>query len=466
MIKKLSLRTRRRFFSSSVTHRGYCLTECQRRMEQVDLRNCSDILLASPAATGKTRAYLRPILQSNSGVAFIVVPVRELVMQISHSIMSFGHDQQQQQQLPRVVSLYSGCSYNWCDDNDQQSSLVVVSTPLKCVQYMKHRLKQAAAPMSCLVLDEVDRLLDSGFYTNVNDIVSLYHKLSTPSTASPIFMATATVTPLVQAMAHRILKPQFQYINANSSSSTTKTEMDTITSHTHYYECKSFFKDLCTLILTNVDIHGAAVDILVIFPTVSICEYFSNLLRNYFNDKNQFQVDCLHGKIPIESRQRIFNEYVLLDNNERVSSMRVLCATDIAARGLDFKRVTVLIQFGQYSAYENEDNQTAQQLHRLGRIARPFRIAQATSQQQHDLKKESYKYIVMLSKELDNTGGVPPPPLSSAAAMSSRPFIESNEKYKCWKSLYNYFNKSSDNKLNHAAAIKALCLDICNEESS
>ena len=302
------------------------------------LLNGKDVLGVAQTGTGKTAAFALPILQilikkHNSNKrnirALVLSPTRELAAQIDerfsvysqytdirHNVIFGGVSQK-----PQVNSLNRGID-------------ILVATPGRLLDLIQQGHVDLRS-VEFFVLDEADRMLDMGF---INDIKKVLEKL--PKERQSLFFS-ATMPKNIIDLSNKILKSP-QKIVAHQNSTTAETIQQYI-----YYTNKSTKKDLLFHILKNKDIK----QILIFSRTKHGADRIVRTLK-----KQNINSAAIHGDKSQSQRQRTLKEF-------KENKLRVLVATDIAARGIDIDQLNYVLNY-------DIPNEAETYVHRIGRCGR------------------------------------------------------------------------------------------------
>lgn len=292
--------------------------------------NENDLLLLSPTGSGKTLAFLFPVLRNlkkeNSGIqAMILVPSRELALQIEQVFKSMGTDF-------KVSVCYGGHDKKIEVNNLIESPALLIGTPGRIAYHLKNDNFDATT-IKTLVLDEFDKSLEFGFHDDMSLIISemplLSQRILTSATAMteiPSFTGLNNEAT-VDFLKVLEIKPDFQLRKVITTS---EGKLETL------------FQLLCkignkrTLIFCN---HRDAVD------------RISELLKEKGISRETF-----HGGMEQDERERALLKF-------KNDSSRILITTDLASRGLDIPEVESIVH---YQLPPKEDAF----IHRNGRTAR------------------------------------------------------------------------------------------------
>lgn len=293
-----------------------------------------DVIGLANTGTGKTAAFLLPIIERQSGITLrpsvlIVAPTRELAQQIDEQFREFS----------RGLDLYSTLVVGGVNAERQIRDLkrrphVVIGTPGRLKDLMQRRVLQLKN-MTTLVLDEADRMLDMGFLPDIRQIVN-----EMPSDRQTLFFS-ATITPEISALINTFLKDPVT-VSVRTSETAEHVEQDVIEARdkTHKIE-----------LLVDM-LRGDAYDKVLIFGET---KFGVQRLSDHL-DNSGIPSAAIHGNKNQSQRQRALKQF----KDERV---RVLVATDVAARGLDIPNVSHVINFDTPQTYEDY-------VHRIGRTGR------------------------------------------------------------------------------------------------
>ena len=292
--------------------------------------NENDLLLLSPTGSGKTLAFLFPVLRNlkkeNSGIqAMILVPSRELALQIEQVFKSMGTDF-------KVSVCYGGHDKKIEVNNLIESPALLIGTPGRIAYHLKNDNFDATT-IKTLVLDEFDKSLEFGFHDDMSLIISemplLSQRILTSATAMTEIPAFTGLNNEATVDFLKVLeiKPDFQLRKVITTS---EGKLETL------------FQLLCkignkrTLIFCN---HRDAVD------------RISDLLKEKGISRETF-----HGGMEQDERERALLKF-------KNDSSRILITTDLASRGLDIPEVESIVH---YQLPPKEDAF----IHRNGRTAR------------------------------------------------------------------------------------------------
>ncbi len=309
-------------------------TEIQKKIIPLILRNENDLIGQAQTGTGKTAAFALPIIdlietKVDYLQALILVPTRELAVQVSEEINSLrGHKN------IHTVPIYGGQSYDTQFRRLKKGIDIIVGTPGRMLDLL-NRKTFSMEKISFVVLDEADEMLNMGFIEDIENIL----KMTNPNRRTFLFSAT---------MPERILKLSKKYMHKcevvkakNAGQTTTLTDQI-------YFEVKESEKldTLCRIIDTTSGFYG-----LVFCRTKNDVDFVSSKLVD-----RGYDAEGLHGDISQIHRERILNKF-------KKKNANILIATDVAARGLDIFDLTHVINYALPQDPESY-------LHRIGRTGR------------------------------------------------------------------------------------------------
>lgn len=293
-----------------------------------------DVIGLANTGTGKTAAFLLPIIERQSGImlrpsVLIVAPTRELAQQIDEQFRVFS----------KGMNLYSTLIVGGVNVDRQIRELkrrphFIIGTPGRLKDLMQRRVLKLDN-MTTLVLDEADRMLDMGFLPDIRQIVD-----AMPRERQTLFFS-ATITPEIEALTRSFLNDPVT-VSVRTSETSEHVEQDVIEARD-----KSHKIDL----LTNM-LQGEAYDKVLVFGET---KYGVQRLSDHL-DKSGIPSAAIHGNKNQSQRQKALKQF-------KDQKVRVLVATDVAARGLDIPNVSHVINFDTPQTYEDY-------VHRIGRTGR------------------------------------------------------------------------------------------------
>ncbi len=301
-----------------------------------------DVIACAQTGTGKTAAFLLPLIHKiislpddGSIKSMVIVPTRELAIQIAQQIEGFGY-------FTAVSSLavYGGGS--GAEYANEQRALkegvdIVVCTPGRMISHLNMGYVQISR-LRYLVLDEADRMLDMGFLDDIMKIISFL------PTDRQSLLFSATMPPKIRDLSRRLLNQPREITIALSK------PPESIQQRAYLvYEDQKL--PTIKYLLETIELNS----ILVFCDTKVAVKQLSRLLKG-----TGMSVDEIHADLEQAEREAVMNRF-------KSRQTRVLVATDIISRGIDVEDIDMVINYNV--PYDAEDY-----IHRIGRTAR----AQAT----------------------------------------------------------------------------------------
>lgn len=294
-----------------------------------------DVLGCAQTGSGKTAAFALPMLQLLSKEkgrhvrGLIMTPTRELAMQISHNIELYA-----KHLALTTVAVYGGVDYDEQVEAIKQGVDIIVATPGRLLDLMKQEyIKLDEVKM--LVLDEADRMLDMGFVNDIRYIVKRCPK------ERQTIMFSATMPKPIERLADTILKdPETVMVNKVTSTA------DMVSQYVYYVDAPNKL-ELLTSLIKSEEVKKA-----IVFTNK---KHTAELVNKHLM-KVAVRARAIHSDKSQSSRQ----DALLQFKNNRI---KVLVATDVAARGIDIAKVTHVFN------YEIPEN-TESYIHRIGRTGR------------------------------------------------------------------------------------------------
>ena len=309
-------------------------TEIQAKSIPVLLNEETDIIGQAQTGTGKTAAFGLPMierLKENSShiQALILVPTRELAIQVAEEISSFKGDKKL-----HVLPIYGGQSMSDQIRRIKSGVDIVVGTPGRIFDHMK-RKRIDFSKVSYVVLDEADEMLNMGFLEEVEEIL----EGTNPNRKTLLFSAT---------MPDRIRNIAKKYMKEHKLISIKKKQLTGDLVDQIYFEVQNNNKleALCRIIDIEEDFYA----LIFCRTKVEVDQLSSKLIDRGYH------ADGIHGDHSQPHRERILEKI-------RSKKIRILVATDVAARGIN---VTDLSHVINYSLPQDPESY----VHRIGRTGR------------------------------------------------------------------------------------------------
>lgn len=320
-----------------------------------------DLLGCAQTGTGKTAAFALPILQrlsaeqarSRDPRVLVLAPTRELALQIGDSFKSYGRN------LPlRSAVVFGGVGLEPQISNLKRGVDIVVATPGRLLDLMDRGAVNFRS-LSVLVLDEADRMLDMGFIHDIKRILkTLPHKRQN-------LLFSATIPKEVKSLIDSILHNPVKVEVAPVSSTSEQVEQRA------YFVGRADKRDLLLHILETENVTRALV--------FTRTKHNANKLEKFLTESG-IKTAAIHGNKSQGARQRALEGF-------RSGQVRVLVASDIAARGIDIDAISHVINFEM-------PNEPETYVHRIGRTGR----AEARGVALSFCDREEQKYLIDVEK--------------------------------------------------------------------
>ena len=305
----------------------------------------SDVMGAAQTGTGKTASFGLPLLArllsfANTSAsparhpvrALVLTPTRELADQVHENLSAYA----------KYTGLRTACVFGGVDIRTQEGQLrrgveVVVATPGRLLDHVEQR-NITLSQVQIVVLDEADRMLDMGFLPDISRILKLL------PAARQSLMFSATFSPEIKKLAGNFLNnPKLVEVARENSTAKTITQK--------VYEVHDSEKIDALLEILDDEACEDAKNILVFVNSKISCRRLARTLEKY-----GIQSDAIHGDKTQEERLKTLEAF-------KKGEVKVLVATDVAARGLDIADLPVVINFDV--PFNAEDY-----VHRIGRTGR------------------------------------------------------------------------------------------------
>ena len=339
--------------SRAVSEKGYSApTPIQQQAIPLILQG-RDIMGGAQTGTGKTAGFTLPLLQrlmaagkakNNSGKgrrpvrALVLTPTRELAAQVAESVLTYG------KHLPlRSTVIYGGVSINPQKQKLHKGVDILVATPGRLLDHVGQRSVDLSR-VDILVLDEADRMLDMGFIRDIRKVLALLpeHKQT--------LMFSATFSNEIKQLSHELLKSPALVEVARRN-----TTAERVTQVIHPVD-KNRKRELLSYLVGSNNWQ----QVLVFTRT----KHGANRLSDQLN-KDGISAGAIHGNKSQGARTRALSQF-------KSGSIRVLVATDIAARGLDIDQLPHVVNYELPNVAEDY-------VHRIGRTGRAGNEGEAMS---------------------------------------------------------------------------------------
>ncbi len=304
-----------------------------------------DVMAGAQTGTGKTAAFALPIIHqilntNERGVvkALVIAPTRELAQQVHDKFVDYS-----QQTDLRCVALYGGVSLKPQIKRLQDGADIVIGTPGRLLDHLYNKT-MLLDQVKTLVLDEADRMLDMGFIADVNKLLK-----RVPSTRQTLFFS-ATYPKHVSKLAFRMLDDPTK-INIEAPNSAAETVEQLV----HPVDKKKK-RELLAYLIGSKNLQ----QVLVFAKTRASTELLAKELK-----KDGLAAEAIHGERTQAARSRALEDF-------KNGKVRVLVATDVAARGIDIPQLECVFNF-------ELPHQPEDYVHRIGRTGRAGASGKAIS---------------------------------------------------------------------------------------
>ncbi|MDD2870812.1 MAG: DEAD/DEAH box helicase [Candidatus Gracilibacteria bacterium] len=307
------------------------------------LNGNKDIIGQAQTGTGKTAAFGLPILErldtnSRDIQTLILAPTRELAIQVATEIKSFADSS------VKIQLLYGG--QNIRDEllGLKNNPQIVVGTPGRVIDHLSKRKTLKIENLKYFILDEADEMLNIGFKEEIEEIIQFTPK------EKKVLLFSATMPKGIQDIVHK-------YIKDHDKVSIERKELTNSNIEQKCYKVneRDKFEALCRVIEVEFDFYG----ILFCKTKADVDEVAAKLMTR------GYKVEGIHGDIEQKMREKTLSRF-------KNGAIKILVATDVAARGIDVNNLTHVIN---YSLPDNPETYT----HRIGRTGRAGNKGEAIS---------------------------------------------------------------------------------------
>ena len=310
-----------------------------------------DLLGAAQTGTGKTAGFTLPLLQRLAPLAtksfspalhpvrcLILTPTRELAIQVHDSVKGYG------KHIPlRSFVVYGGVNINPQIEELKRGVEILVATPGRLLDLVGQKAVNLGK-VQILVLDEADRMLDMGFIPDIKRIIALL------PAARQTLLFSATFSDEIRKLAS-----QFQKDPAKVEVARRNEPIALVTQYVHFIDANRKRELLSHLVKKN-----SWEQVLVFTKT----KHGANRLASQLQ-KDRINADAIHGNKSQNARIRALEDF-------KEGKVKVLVATDIAARGLDIEELPHVVNFDLPHVPEDY-------VHRIGRTGRAGSTGEALS---------------------------------------------------------------------------------------
>ncbi|AWD32744.1 ATP-dependent RNA helicase RhlE [Candidatus Kinetoplastibacterium sorsogonicusi] len=300
-----------------------------------------DIIASAETGSGKTAAFILPSLHMlatqpgtniiNNAKILVLTPTRELAVQIAKMTAIYAHF------LPniKIATIVGGVSYKIQTKTLSKKVDIIIATPGRLIDQIQNG-KLKLDSIQLLILDEADRMLDMGFIDDINHIINCI-----PKNHQTLFFS-ATLGRDVERLSAKMLNNPVKISLTNN-----KHQHNNITQKLMYADNESHKIKILEYILNNSNVDQA----IIFTSTKKGADILSNLLFS-----NGFSSKSLHGDMNQKQRTNTISQL-------QRGKIKILVATDVAARGIDIENISHAINF-------DVPMQVDDYIHRIGRTGR------------------------------------------------------------------------------------------------
>jgi superfamily II DNA/RNA helicase len=303
-----------------------------------------DVLGIAQTGTGKTASFVLPMLtrlekgraRARMPRTLILEPTRELAAQVEENFVKYGKNHRL-----TVALLIGGVSFEDQEKKLERGADVLIATPGRLLDHFE-RGKLLLTGVEILVIDEADRMLDMGFIPDIERICKLI-----PFTRQTLFFS-ATMPPEITKLTEQFLHAPVRIEVAKAATTAATVTQRLVKSGNKPWEKRAVLRDL-------INAEGDGIKNAIIFCNrkVEVSELFRSLVKHDFN------AGALHGDMDQRARMAMLANF-------RDGKLKLLVASDVAARGLDIPDVSHVFNYDV--PIHSEDY-----VHRIGRTGRAGR---------------------------------------------------------------------------------------------
>jgi len=319
----------------NISKKGYEITTSIQDQAIPHILEGKDVIGIANTGTGKTAAFLLPIIEHMTNVSLrpsvlIIAPTRELAQQIDEEFRTFAQG----------LNLYSALVVGGVSADRQIRNLkrrphFIIGTPGRLKDLMNRKFVRLN-DITTLVLDEADMMLDMGFLPDIRAIVG-----ETPSNRQTLLFS-ATITPEISAIINNFSKNPVT-VSVRTCETNDHVEQDVIEVRDKSHKIE---------LLTDMLRDNSKYDKVLVFGET---KFGVQRLSDHLDNCGITSI-AIHGNKNQSQRQRALKQF-------KDGRVRVMVATDVAARGLDIPNVSHVINFDTPQTYDDY-------IHRIGRTGR------------------------------------------------------------------------------------------------
>lgn len=317
-------------------------TPIQRQALPLLLAGAQDFIGLASTGTGKTAAFGIPLVENieastKDTQALVMSPTRELALQVAEQLTLLG-----KKKGLRVVTIYGGASYRTQIDGIKRGAHIIVATPGRLVDFLEQKIIKLQK-VKTVVLDEADEMLSMGFKEDLETILKATHPddMDSARAACRTWLFSATMSKEVRRLAEIYLEnPETVQVNKTGGTADTIEQI--------YYTVKNAYK---------TEVIARLLQVLPEFYGIIFCQTKMEVaeLADVLTQRG-FPADSLHGDKSQAEREATLKKF-------KQRQVKVIVATDVAARGLDIKDLTHVVNHSL--PWDSESY-----VHRIGRTGR------------------------------------------------------------------------------------------------
>ena len=307
-----------------------------------------DVLGIAQTGTGKTASFVLPMLtrlekgraRARMPRTLILEPTRELAAQVEENFVKYGKNHKL-----NIALLIGGVSFDEQDKKLERGADVLIATPGRLLDH-RERGKLLLNGVEILVIDEADRMLDMGFIPDIERICEMI-----PFTRQTLFFS-ATMPPEITKLTEKFLHAPVRVEVSRAASTGANVTQRLVKSGTKPWDKRETLRNLI-----RAEADGLKNAIIFCNRKVEVSELFRSLI------KYDFDAGALHGDMDQRARMAMLASF-------RDGKLKLLVASDVAARGLDIPDVSHIFNYDVPIHAEDY-------VHRIGRTARAGRSGKA-----------------------------------------------------------------------------------------
>ena len=325
-----------------------------------------DVLGIAQTGTGKTAAFVLPMItrlekgraRARMPRTLILEPTRELAAQVEENFIKYGKNHKL-----NIALLIGGVSFEEQDRKLERGADVLIATPGRLLDH-RERGKLLLNGVEILVIDEADRMLDMGFIPDIERICEMI-----PSLTRQTLFFSATMPPEITKLTEKFLHAPVRVEVSKAASTATNIVQRLVKSGPKPWDKRAALRDLI-----KAEEEGLKNAIIFCNRKVEVAELFRSLV------KYDFDAGALHGDMDQRARMQMLASF-------RDGKLKLLVASDVAARGLDIPDVSHVFNYDVPIHAEDY-------VHRIGRTGRAGRSGKSFT----IVTKSDAKYLAAIEK--------------------------------------------------------------------